>query len=188
MLKHRHSESCSMTAAIYFQLINPAYQLPGCIILTLSFVHCWRYRERVKLLRLTRSNAMNQRPWNTWGTSPRWLLMRSRSMLHRPGMLKRYGQKNSFKKRRQFLRILLKYVLEHQDLICEASSRDTEKAMVDASLGEIMTTCEKIAWLLDEVEKWLNTDLLGGQCCTREQKIFPSWSDWCYCILELSLP
>jgi len=96
--------------------------------------------------------------------------------------------KNSFKKRCQFLRILLKYVLEHQDLICEASSRDTEKAMVDASLGEIMTTCEKIAWLLDEVEKWLNTDLLGGQCCTREQKIFPSWSDWCYCILELSLP
>ena len=42
-------------------------------------------------------------------------------------------------------------------MLCRASSRDTEKAMVDASLGEIMTTCEKIAWLLDEGEKWLNT-------------------------------
>ncbi|CAM0145057.1 unnamed protein product [Urochloa decumbens] len=66
--------------------------------------------------------------------------------------------KSSFKQRRQFLRILLKYILEHQDLICEVSSRDTGKTMVDASLGEIMTTCEKITWLLDEGEKWLKPE------------------------------
>ncbi|KAG2639198.1 aldehyde dehydrogenase 22A1-like [Panicum virgatum] len=66
--------------------------------------------------------------------------------------------KSSFKQRRQFLRILLKYILEHQDLICEVSSRDTGKTMVDASLGEIMTTCEKINWLLDEGEKWLKPE------------------------------
>ncbi|KQK14536.1 aldehyde dehydrogenase 22A1 isoform X1 [Brachypodium distachyon] len=66
--------------------------------------------------------------------------------------------KSSFKQRRQFLRILLKYILEHQDLICEISSRDTGKTMVDASLGEIMTTCEKITWLLDEGEKWLKPE------------------------------
>ena len=30
--------------------------------------------------------------------------------------------------------------------------------MVDASLGEIMTTCEKINWLLDEGEKWLKPE------------------------------
>jgi len=66
--------------------------------------------------------------------------------------------KSSFKQRRQFLRVLLKYILEHQDLICEVSSRDTGKTMVDASLGEIMTTCEKITWLLDEGEKWLKPE------------------------------
>ncbi|KAJ1699251.1 hypothetical protein LUZ63_007763 [Rhynchospora breviuscula] len=66
--------------------------------------------------------------------------------------------KSSFKQRRQFLRILLKYIIEHQDLICEISSRDTGKTMVDASLGEIMTTCEKITWLLDEGEKWLKPE------------------------------
>ncbi|RCV14622.1 hypothetical protein SETIT_2G440100v2 [Setaria italica] len=66
--------------------------------------------------------------------------------------------KSSFKQRRQFLRILLKYILENQDLICEVSSRDTGKTMVDASLGEIMTTCEKITWLLDEGEKWLKPE------------------------------
>ncbi|KAM0839253.1 hypothetical protein ACQ4PT_060430 [Festuca glaucescens] len=36
--------------------------------------------------------------------------------------------------------------------------RDTGKTMVDASLGEIMTTCEKITWLLDEGEKWLKPE------------------------------
>ncbi|KAG9139427.1 hypothetical protein Leryth_021577 [Lithospermum erythrorhizon] len=66
--------------------------------------------------------------------------------------------KSSFKQRRQFLRILLKYIVEHQDLICEVSSRDTGKTMVDASLGEIMTTCEKITWLLSEGEKWLKPE------------------------------
>ncbi|KAF3616582.1 Aldehyde dehydrogenase 22A1 [Capsicum annuum] len=66
--------------------------------------------------------------------------------------------KSSFKQRRQFLRILLKYIIEHQDLICNISSRDTGKTMVDASLGEIMTTCEKIHWLLSEGEKWLKPE------------------------------
>lgn len=66
--------------------------------------------------------------------------------------------KSSFKQRRQFLRILLKYIIEHQELICEISSRDTGKTVVDASLGEIMTTCEKITWLLSEGEKWLKPE------------------------------
>ena len=38
------------------------------------------------------------------------------------------------------------------------SSRDTGKTMVDASLGEIMTTCEKITWLLSEGERWLKPE------------------------------
>ena len=38
------------------------------------------------------------------------------------------------------------------------SSRDTGKTMVDASLGEIMTTCEKINWLLSEGEQWLKPE------------------------------
>jgi hypothetical protein len=43
-------------------------------------------------------------------------------------------------------------------VLCRVSSRDTGKTMVDASLGEIMTTCEKITWLLDEGEKWLKPE------------------------------
>jgi hypothetical protein len=43
-------------------------------------------------------------------------------------------------------------------VLCRVSSRDTGKTKVDASLGEIMTTCEKIIWLLDEGEKWLKPE------------------------------
>lgn len=65
---------------------------------------------------------------------------------------------SSFKQRRRFLRVLLKYILENQALICQVSSRDSGKTLVDAVLGEIMTTCEKIHWLLDEGERSLKTE------------------------------
>ncbi|KAJ8767465.1 hypothetical protein K2173_017509 [Erythroxylum novogranatense] len=78
--------------------------------------------------------------------------------------------KSSFKQRRQFLRILLKYIIEHQELICEVSSRDTGKTMVDASFGEIMTTCEKITWLLAEGEKWLKPEYRSSGWSTLHKK------------------
>lgn len=43
-------------------------------------------------------------------------------------------------------------------ILIRTSSRDTGKTMVDASLGEIMTTCEKITWLLSEGEQWLKPE------------------------------
>jgi hypothetical protein len=43
-------------------------------------------------------------------------------------------------------------------ILIRVSSRDTGKTMVDASLGEIMTTCEKITWLLSEGERWLKPE------------------------------
>lgn len=38
------------------------------------------------------------------------------------------------------------------------SARDSGKTMVDAALGEIITTCEKIDWLLKEGERWLKPE------------------------------
>lgn len=66
--------------------------------------------------------------------------------------------RSSFKQRRKLLRVLLKYILENQELICQVSSRDSGKTLVDAVLGEIMTTCEKITWLLNEGERWLKPE------------------------------
>jgi len=50
--------------------------------------------------------------------------------------------------------MMLRYVFP----LYRVSSRDTGKTMVDASLGEIMTTCEKITWLLSEGERWLKPE------------------------------
>ncbi|GJP45642.1 hypothetical protein CLOM_g5005 [Closterium sp. NIES-68] len=65
---------------------------------------------------------------------------------------------SSFEQRRQFLRVLLRYVVENQDLICRVSARESGKVLVDAGFGEILTTCEKIAWLLSEGERWLKPE------------------------------
>ncbi|GAQ84711.1 aldehyde dehydrogenase family 22 member A1 [Klebsormidium nitens] len=66
--------------------------------------------------------------------------------------------KSSFAVRRRLLRVLLRYIVENQEIICRISARDSGKVMVDAGLGEVLTTCEKIAWLLSEGERWLRPE------------------------------
>ena len=38
------------------------------------------------------------------------------------------------------------------------SSRDSGKTAVDAALGEVMVTCEKIWWLVKTGQKWLKPE------------------------------
>ena len=66
----------------------------------------------------------------------------------------------TFEQRAQVLRTLLKFILEHQEDIARVSCRDSgvlrhfdpafnlQKTMIDASLGEILVTCEKLRWLI----------------------------------------
>ena len=41
---------------------------------------------------------------------------------------------------------------------CREASRDSGKPMVDAAFGEVMVTCEKIAWLIREGERYLKPE------------------------------
>ena len=50
----------------------------------------------------------------------------------------------TWEQRRRVLRLLLNYTVEHQLEICRVDARDSGKPLVDAVLGEIMTTCEVI--------------------------------------------
>lgn len=61
----------------------------------------------------------------------------------------------TFSQRRRVLRVLRDYILQHQTSLCGLSRVDTGKTMLDASLGEILTTLEKIRWLLKEGESVL---------------------------------
>ena len=61
----------------------------------------------------------------------------------------------TFAQRRRVLRTLQRYIVSHVDEICQLCARDSGKTQVDALLGEILTTCEKIRTLLHHGETWL---------------------------------
>lgn len=61
----------------------------------------------------------------------------------------------SFDERRRVLNALLDSVLRHKHEICVASCMDSGKSVMDAYLGEILTSCEKIRWLVNNGEQYL---------------------------------
>ncbi|KAI2637798.1 ALDH-like protein [Hypomontagnella submonticulosa] len=63
--------------------------------------------------------------------------------------------KTTFSERRKVLRTMLQHVLENQEQICQVSSMDSGKTMLDAQLGEIMVTAEKLQWTIKHGEKAL---------------------------------
>ena len=65
---------------------------------------------------------------------------------------------SGFEERRAAVRGLLEYIIDHMGEICEVSCRDSGKAMLDAALGEVMTTCEKAAWLIHSGEDALRPE------------------------------
>ncbi|KAI1811075.1 ALDH-like protein [Poronia punctata] len=61
----------------------------------------------------------------------------------------------SFAERRKVLRSMLRHILDNQEQICKVSSLDSGKTMIDAQLGEIMVTTEKLQWTIKHGEKAL---------------------------------
>ncbi|KAI9163281.1 Phospholipid-transporting ATPase DNF1 [Paramyrothecium foliicola] len=58
----------------------------------------------------------------------------------------------TFDERRAVLRSLMRYVMDNAEQICRVSALDSGKTMVDAQLGEILVTVEKIQWTLKHGE------------------------------------
>lgn len=63
--------------------------------------------------------------------------------------------KTTFRDRRAVLRSILQYVLDNQEEICRVACLDSGKTMVDAQLGEILVTVEKLQWTIKHGEKAL---------------------------------
>lgn len=61
----------------------------------------------------------------------------------------------SFAQRRMVLRTIQKYIVLHIEDVCRVCARDSGKSKVDALLGEVMTTCEKIRTINANGELWL---------------------------------
>ncbi|GFR39785.1 hypothetical protein Agub_g270 [Astrephomene gubernaculifera] len=65
---------------------------------------------------------------------------------------------SSFSQRRKLLRILLKFIMDNTETICRVSARDSGKPMLEAIVGEVVVTCEKIHWLCKEGERYLRPE------------------------------
>jgi delta 1-pyrroline-5-carboxylate dehydrogenase len=66
--------------------------------------------------------------------------------------------KTTFAQRRMVLRTIQKYICEHVEDICRVSSRESGKPKLDALMGEILTTCEKIRTICEWGEVWLRPE------------------------------
>ncbi|AAS50291.1 AAL075Wp [Eremothecium gossypii ATCC 10895] len=70
--------------------------------------------------------------------------------------------KTSFAQRRQVLKTMQKFVLENQEMLARVACRDSGKTMLDASLGEIMVTMEKLQWMIKHGERTLRPSKRAG--------------------------
>lgn len=62
---------------------------------------------------------------------------------------------SSFERRRRVLKVLLNYILYEQKNLCEISGLDSGKTLLEACMGEIIPTLEKLRWLIKEGEEAL---------------------------------
>ncbi|KAF1962960.1 aldehyde dehydrogenase-like protein [Byssothecium circinans] len=70
--------------------------------------------------------------------------------------------KTSFEERRKVLKTMLKFILENQETIARVACLDSGKTMVDASLGEILVTVEKLRWMIRHGEQSLKSERREG--------------------------
>ncbi|KIM55169.1 hypothetical protein SCLCIDRAFT_1221313 [Scleroderma citrinum Foug A] len=64
----------------------------------------------------------------------------------------------TFAERRRVMRSLLRWLVENQQECARVACRDTGKTLLDAALGEILTTCSKLEWLINHGERSLRTE------------------------------
>jgi hypothetical protein len=67
-------------------------------------------------------------------------------------------KKTTYAQRRLVLRTIQKYIVQHVEDIVRVSARESGKPKVDAVMGEILTTCEKIRTICEWGEFWLRPD------------------------------
>lgn len=71
-------------------------------------------------------------------------------------------KKSSFAVRKQLLRTLAQFILDNQQDIARVACRDSGKTKLDASMGEIMVTLEKLNWTIAHGERALRPSARSG--------------------------
>lgn len=87
-------------------------------------------------------------------------------------------RRSTFAQRRTLMRVLLKYIIAHQGDICRVSARDSGKTQLEAALGEIIVTAEKLRWLAAEGEAALRPERRSAGvmvCVNRKEGLLLDW-------------
>jgi acyl-CoA reductase-like NAD-dependent aldehyde dehydrogenase len=67
-------------------------------------------------------------------------------------------KKSSFATRRLLLKTMLKFITENQVNCAKVAVRESGKTLLDALIGEVLVTCEKLTWLIDHGEDHLGRE------------------------------
>lgn len=67
-------------------------------------------------------------------------------------------KKSSFATRRLLMRTMLRYIVENQEACAKIAVRESGKTLLDALIGEVLVTCEKLVWLAESGEKYLTPE------------------------------
>ncbi len=111
-------------------------------------------------------NAQDNSKLNCFDPSTKQLIGHSKNMnakdvneiLVKAKAAQKEWAKTTFAQRRMVLRTIQKYIVAHVEDICRVSARESGKPKVDAVMGEILTTCEKIRTICEWGEYWLRPD------------------------------
>ena len=84
-------------------------------------------------------------------------------------------EKSTFSKRRLLMRTLQRYITENQETCARVSVRDSGKTMLDALIGDVLTTCEKLTWLADHGEQYLLPEKRAAGRTLRHKSVYVEW-------------
>lgn len=82
---------------------------------------------------------------------------------------------SSFAKRRLLMRTMLRYFTENQESCARVAVRDSGKTLLDAIIGEVLVTCEKLAWLADHGEECLKPEYRGTGRMMMMKRVHVEW-------------
>ncbi|SCV72987.1 BQ2448_6912 [Microbotryum intermedium] len=82
---------------------------------------------------------------------------------------------SAWSRRRKVMRSLLRWCTQDMQAIARIASRDTGKTLVDAAFGEILTTCEKLRWIIANGEQCLKPEARRSVLGFRQDKPLPNW-------------
>ncbi|KZT72872.1 Aldedh-domain-containing protein [Daedalea quercina L-15889] len=71
-------------------------------------------------------------------------------------------RQTTFRDRRRVMLSLKKWLVDNQETCARIACRDTGKTLLDAALGEVLTTCSKLDWLINHGERYLRPERRRG--------------------------